>query len=391
MSLSHYEKRSLVRFLLIYLISTYTFVFILAGMFYTIEKKNIYENHALKLSTLASSVAHKIITAHMMNDDALKACLKTSSTEQCFGIAKNYQIALFDAQQKSLHVSFSNTVDFTKKFYRQDNSFFFVDDSAQNHLGVQFVVIKEPHISRFIRDLQNEIIVYLLMSLVFATLLGLVLARLFLKPIREQIETLNTFIKDSTHELNTPITAILMSVSSLKDVDEKKRRRIEQSAKRIATLYGNLSYLLLHDKQNEEKIDVDVKKLIEERIEYFADLMASKRIDLTLNLGEKTLHVNPESLTKLIDNLISNAIKYNKVSGSIDITLNDRELSVSDTGIGIAPENIAFITQRYKRANSDKGGFGIGLDIVNTICKTNGFKLVIDSKLNVGSTFNIYF
>jgi two-component system OmpR family sensor kinase len=391
MSLSRYEKRSLVRFLLIYLISTYTFIFILAGMFYSIEKRNIYENHALKLNTIASSIAHKIITAHMMNDDALKACLKNESIAPCFNLEKNYQISLFDAQKKSLHVGFSNEVDFAKRFYREDDSFLFVDDSAQNHLGVQFVVIKELHISRFIHALQNEIIVYLLMSLVFATLLGLVLARLFVKPIREHIETLNTFIKDSTHELNTPVTAILMSVSTLKDVDEKKRRRIEQSAKRIATLYGNLSYILLHDKQNEEKSDVDVKKLIEERIEYFADLMASKRIDLTLNLSEKTLQINPESLAKLIDNLISNAIKYNRIAGAIAITLDESHLSVSDTGIGIAPEKIASITQRYKRANSDKGGFGIGLDIVSTICKTNGFRLLIDSKLNVGSCFSIYF
>ena len=54
MSLSHYEKHSLIRFLLIYLCSIYLFIFILAGMFYTIEKKNIYENHALKLGALAS-------------------------------------------------------------------------------------------------------------------------------------------------------------------------------------------------------------------------------------------------------------------------------------------------------------------------------------------------
>ncbi len=369
----------------------YAFIFILAGMFYTIEKRNIYETHSLKLSTLAASIAHKIITAHMMDDDALKTCFTQASAEECFNLEKEYQIALFDAHQKSLHVSFSDDVNFEKKFYRQDDSFFFVDDSAQHHLGVQYVVLKEPHISRFINALRQEVLLYLFLSLVFATLLGLVLARLFLKPIREQIETLNLFIKDSTHELNTPITAILMSVQTLKDVDEKKRNRIEQSAKRIATLYGNLSYILLHDKQNEEKSDLNVKKLIAERIDYFADLMAIKRIDLTLDLGEKMLHVNPESFTKLIDNLISNAIKYNKVEGNITITLDEQKLSVSDTGIGIPSEKIGIITERYKRANSDRGGFGIGLDIVNTVCKTNGFKLVIDSKLNVGSCFSIYF
>jgi two-component system OmpR family sensor kinase len=174
-------------------------------------------------------------------------------------------------------------------------------------------------------------------------------------------------------------------------VDEKKRKRIELSDKRIATLYGNLSFMLLHDKQNEEKNDVDVKKLIEERVEYFADLMASKRIELSLKLEEKTLHINEESLIKLIDNLLSNAIKYNRLGGTIEVLLDFEKLSIKDNGIGIESSKLGDITKRYKRANSDKGGFGIGLDIVNTICKTNGFRLEINSIENEGSTFSIYF
>ena len=391
MSLSHYEKRSLVRFLLIYLISIYTFIFILAGMFYTIEKKNMYETHSLKMNTLASSISHKIITAHMMDDERLVHCLHQGFIEQCFGVEKGFEVALFGIDHTPLHVTFNDTPDFTKKFYLKDNSFFYIDDSAQLHLGVQYIIIKEKHISHLLNAILYEIILYLLLSLAFATLLGYVLAKLFLKPIQAEIETLDTFIKDSTHELNTPITAILMSISTLKNVEEKKRKRIELSAKRIATLYANLSYMLLHDKQHEEKSDVDVKKLIEERVEYFADLMLSKRIDLTLNLEEKFLHVNQESLVKLIDNLLSNAIKYNRLDGSIDVSLTPEKLSVKDTGIGIESSKLGDITKRYKRANSDKGGFGIGLDIVNTICKDNGFRLVIDSEVNVGSVFNICF
>ncbi len=391
MSLSHYEKRSLVRFLLIYLISIYTFILILAGMFYTIEKKNMYETHSLKMNTIASSISHKIITAHMMDDERLLHCLHQGFIEQCFGVEKGFEVALFGINHTPLHVTFNDTPDFTKKFYLKDNSFFYVDDSAQLHLGVQYIIIKEKHISHLLNAILYEIILYLLLSLAFATLLGYVLAKLFLKPIQAEIETLDTFIKDSTHELNTPITAILMSISTLKNVEEKKRKRIELSAKRIATLYGNLSYMLLHDKQHEEKSDVDVKKLIEERVEYFADLMLSKRINLTLNLEKKFLHVNQESLVKLIDNLLSNAIKYNRLDGSIDVSLTPEKLSVKDTGIGIESSKLGDITKRYKRANSDKGGFGIGLDIVNTICKDNGFTLVIDSTEGEGSTFRVIF
>ena len=391
MSLSHYEKRSLIRFLLIYLCSIYMFIFVLAGMFYTIEKKNIFEQHSLKLGALASSLSHQIITSHMMHDDALKHCMSDKPIKACFDNIEDYEVAFFDANKKPLYASFEDSVDFSRKFYEANKDFFYVDDSVQGHLGIAYIVLKKPQSSRLIQALQKEIALYLLLSLSFATLLGFILAKLFLQPIRTEIETLNTFIKDSTHELNTPITAILMSIQTLKEVDEKKKKRIELSAKRIATLYGNLSYMLLHDKQNEAKSDVDVKKLVEERLDYFADLIMSKKINVTLQLEEKVLKIHEESLIKLIDNLLSNAIKYNNVNGMIQVLLTHEKLSISDNGIGIEASKINDITKRYKRANSDKGGFGIGLDIVNTICKQYGFRLEITSKEHVGSTFNIYF
>lgn len=390
-ALSTYEKRSLARFLLIYLGSIYAFICLLAWMFYTIEIKNLHENYALKMRATASSIAHKIVTAHMMEDDTLQKCLKKKPAEQCFGLEKEYQLGLFGEGNIPLHVSFPEPVDFTKTFYLENNSFYALDESSQKHLGIHTIVLKHTHSSSMIHSLRLQTVFYLFLSLAFATILGYVLAKQFLKPIQEEINHLDTFIKDSTHELNTPITAILMSIGTLKNVDEKKLKRIELSAKRIATLYSNLSYMLLHDKQNEEKSDVNVKKLIEERIEYFTDLMASKRIDMTLNLREKSLHVNEESLTKLIDNLLSNAIKYNRLNGSIEVTLDFEKLSVKDSGIGIESSKLGDITKRYKRANSDKGGFGIGLDIVNTICKTNDFRLVINSVENEGSTFSIFF
>ena len=360
-------------------------------MFYTIEIKNLHENYALKMRATASSIAHKIVTAHMMEDDTLQKCLASKPAEQCFGLEKEYQLGLFGEGNAPLHVSFSEPVDFTKTFYLEHNSFYALDESSQKHLGIHTIVLKHTHSSSLIHSLGVQIVLYLLLSLAFATILGYVLAKQFLKPIQEEINHLDTFIKDSTHELNTPITAILMSISTLKNVEEKKLKRIELSAKRIATLYGNLSYMLLHDKQNEDKSDVDVKKLIEERLEYFADLMASKQIDLSLELEEKSLHVNEEGLIKLIDNLLSNAIKYNRLGGTIEVLLDRDKLRVKDSGIGIASSKLGDITKRYKRANSDKGGFGIGLDIVNTICKTNGFRLDISSIEGESAEFSVWF
>jgi len=252
-------------------------------------------------------------------------------------------------------------------------------------------VIKQHAILETLTHLTYQVLGYLALSLLFATALGFVLAKLFLKPIQQEIHTLDTFIKDSTHELNTPITAILMSIQTLKNVDEKKRKRIELSAKRIATLYGNLSYMLLHDKQHEEKTDVDIKRLLEERIDYFTDVIEVQHIKLHLDLLPASLHVNEESMTKLIDNLLSNAIKYNRPYGSITVTLTSEYMRIQDSGIGIAKDKLGEITQRYKRANRAKGGFGIGLSIVQTVCTTHHFKLEIDSSEHKGSKFTVWF
>ncbi|MDD2384367.1 MAG: HAMP domain-containing sensor histidine kinase [Sulfurospirillaceae bacterium] len=391
MSLSAYEKRSLIRFLLIYLMSIYTFIVILGYMFYMIEIKNIYETYHFKIRAFASSVSHQIITAHMMGDKKLLECLSHSDINDCFSHSENYAVSLYDKNNKRLYAGFEDEVDLSQKFYNHNDMLFYVDDSPQLHLGIKYIVIKKEHVREEVNALQQKVFLYMLACLALATLLGYILAKLFLKPIKAERDALDKFIKDSTHELNTPITAILMSIETLKDIDPKKKKRIELSGKRIASLYANLSYMLLHDKHNEAKSMVDMKQLIRERIEYFHDVMVYKNLHVSLDLSEKFLHVNQESMIKLIDNLLSNAIKYNIIGGTIEIVLSKEYVSVTDNGIGIAEEKLGDILKRYKRANSDRGGFGIGLDIVNTICKDNHFRLEITSKLNEGSTFRVRF
>jgi two-component system OmpR family sensor kinase len=94
---------------------------------------------------------------------------------------------------------------------------------------------------------------------------------------------------------------------------------------------------------------------------------------------------------KLVNNLISNAIKYSKSNSSINISLKDNIFSVEDFGIGISPSEQAEIFKRYKRGNNIEGGFGIGLDIVKRVCQEYDLKLRLKSQLNNGSTFFVDF
>ncbi len=89
--------------------------------------------------------------------------------------------------------------------------------------------------------------------------------------------------------------------------------------------------------------------------------------------------------------MITNAIKYTKRHGNIKIALKNDTLTIEDNGIGIDKEKLNQIFKRYYRATDEVGGFGIGLDIVYSICKTYGIKISVDSKKDEGTLFSLNF
>ena len=218
---------------------------------------------------------------------------------------------------------------------------------------------------------------------------GYFLGRLFLQPVRELIESLDKFISDTTHELNTPISAILMTIQSLKGVEPKKMKRLEASAKRLSVMYSSLTYRLEGQKQSKELLDF--AKIVEERVEYIKELIESKRLHIEVELEATQIFMKKRSAYRLIDNLLSNAIKYSNIGDTIFISLKDRVLRVKDTGIGIDKKVQKDIFKRYSRANDERGGFGIGLNIVLSICRKYKIKLSLASQKGEGSMFILTF
>jgi len=335
---------------------------------------------------LSSDIAMKAMK-NEENKNTLKPFNKThflKNLKHC-----RFAAGYYDANKKPIYTEIDKVSRFDTDFFINNKKCFTVTEDTSQHLGVRYIVLKENDLAKSLDDLRVKIIGYLVFSFILMGVVGYFLGRLFLQPVREQIESLDKFISDTTHELNTPISAILMTIQSLKNVEPKKMKRLEASAKRLSTMYGSLTYRLEGGVEPSENLCLSA--IVEERVEFIKELIDSKRLHIVLDLEATKIFMPKSSVYRLIDNLISNAIKYSDVGDTITVTLKNNILAVKDTGIGIDDKMQEDIFKRYYRAGDERGGFGIGLSIVLSICKKYKIKLGLDSKKGEGSTFKLTF
>ena len=224
------------------------------------------------------------------------------------------------------------------------------------------------------------------------SVVGYFLAKLFIKPIQEKRVQLDNFIKDSTHELNTPITALMLSLDAPKLDSPKNLERIRLSAKRVSEIYKDLSYLMLEESKEIEVKEVCLNKIITEELTYLTLLAEKKRVSLTLIDKSKIyFKIDKESFVRLFHNIVTNAIKYNKIGGKIEVKLLENRLIISDTGIGIEKKKQSAIYERFYRATDQVGGFGLGLNIVHKVCTAYGIDISFESKEGEGTVFILKF
>lgn len=222
------------------------------------------------------------------------------------------------------------------------------------------------------------------------------LVKIALKPLENKINTLNSFIKDFTHEINTPLSVILLTIEQIqthkKELDEIKFKRMKVAAKTLSQTYSDLVFLTFPDTISKEEEMLKMSEIVAERVEYFRLFFEQKNIAVSVNLhGDESIFASKSKINKMLDNLISNAVKYNKKGGFISINLNKRTLKIKDGGYGIDEKNLQKIFDRYARFNADQGGFGIGLSLVKEICKEYKIKISCKSKIGEGSEFVLEF
>lgn len=250
-------------------------------------------------------------------------------------------------------------------------------------------------IPKEVRKLKVEILLYFAIAIVLMGIIAYYLTRLALTPIREKIQTLERFIKDSTHEINTPLSVILMSVqtfdtSNLSKSNLTKLQHIKLSAQNLNHLYQNLIFLNFYQGKGVLQ-EINMQGLVERRLEYFSALFAQKSLTITKDLAPAFLYANYDEIVILLDNLLSNAMKYNTKGGSIGIKLCKLEstftLIITDSGYGLESSQIEQIFTRYTRYHESQGGFGIGLCLVKEIATRYGIAIGVESEVGKGTRF----
>ena len=377
------STKSLIIFLVVYLGSLGILAAWVANLYYEDQKRSLLEKAHLQMRHKAISINAKLEYYH------------TNQSEQFTFYDDGFDIALYDNKLQRIASTFiDESIDFSQFFYSDEVDHYLIETLQNEYLGVKYIVIKKAVDTDALNSVIEEMIFVALYGFAFILFIAILLAKIMLSPIKRSITSLTKFMKDATHEMNTPISTILMSYEHMdkNNLNTKQLRsldRIDIATKTLSSLYRDLSFASFHDYIEYKDTPLNVKEIILERVKYMDTLIQFKSLHVTTLLDKKTINMDQRKLILLIDNLLSNAIKFSKKDGHIEVKLTSDYFSVKDSGIGISEEDQKNIFKRFKSTNTLDGGFGVGLDIVNQICKEYGIKIELESEPSKGSEFRL--
>lgn len=359
-------------------------VSIIGFLYYNKQIVSINDTCSIQMSNKAMLIEKELMEAQM------------EKREYKFNAnSKTLSVGLFDKDGNVIHSNLvSKKVFLSKKAYKNNTHEYHIDKLNKPIFDVSYIVIEGSEGEKQKAQLLILIGMVVLSSAVFIAFTGYFLSRLLVAPIKVRVEKLNRFIKDSAHDINTPVSALMMSVSSLKakrDADKRVVNHISISAKLISQIYNSLSFIAFNDKDEIIDEDFDLSDLVRESVKFFDEIAGIKGNTIVCVLEPTMINMDRSRIQKVINNLISNALKYSYAKTEVKITLKNHLFSIEDKGIGIAKNDQKAIFNRFERKSKEIGGFGIGLDIVKSVCRAYGIQINIDSKLNEGATFCLKF
>lgn len=395
------EKSVILKILSLYIITTTIFLGIFFWAYYERSYRLVLHERSNELREAYTDVM-EIINKNYADKQKILGDLSR------FGV--NLHLMLLDANKIPIYDNLG--VELPSKYMDKKNGVFvfggyiFIDSKPPKHLKIHKRGLLKPPISQSLKYqiiirggnvvsdilwLRLKMIGFLLLCLFIVGMVAYFLLKLSLKPYKNKIAFLNRFIKDTTHEINTPISIIMMSIERLQtdgisSSNLKKINRIHIAAKTLASVYKNIAFYST-SKYAKLITTIDIKNLLEQRLDFFEPLFVQKNLKVITSLAPSFIDSNIDDMGCIIDNLLSNAIKYNKKNGEIIITLEANQLTIKDSGCGIGEEHMKNIFERYVRCNDAQGGFGIGLALIKEICDFYHISISCDSKVGEGSLF----
>ncbi|MEL6222978.1 MAG: HAMP domain-containing sensor histidine kinase [Cyanobacteria bacterium J06627_8] len=239
-------------------------------------------------------------------------------------------------------------------------------------------------------------------------LTGWILGGIAMQPIRQSYDRLQRFTADASHELRNPLAAILSNaqVALIPNMQPSSQtecvKEIETAAKAMSELIDNLLFLARHEGSATGAAlgeHMNIQELLKPLVEYgTAQAFRQKRTFIhQIPQHNAVVNTNSQLLRRALTNLLDNAFKYTKDSGTVQLRVhihtNEVMIQVEDDGVGIPEADLPQIFERFYRVDAARsrhtGGFGLGLAIAQQIVRVHSGQLTATSTVGHGSTFQI--
>ena len=238
-NLNKLEKKSFYLFLGLYVISSTLFILLSGYLYNRAQATTLEKNEYYRLQHIADKLSQKIISAHMNGTE-----LKIPKYDN------DITITLIDTKGKVVYgQAFDDYEPKKAEYIKESEHNILISDAPQEHLNIKFVVVHATQLHKKIVSLKTNIKSFMIISIFIIIILAWILSKLIMRPLQQRMKQVEDFVHDTAHELNTPITALSMSVSRAlkKEVyDEKILKNISISTKQLFDIYNALSYLSLN-------------------------------------------------------------------------------------------------------------------------------------------------
>jgi len=282
------------------------------------------------------------------------------------------------------------------------------DDDLDNRRLIGYVRVSQSskNLNDTLRRLDWGLEGSVLLALLVSGLGGVWLTRQAMQPIEESFQRLQQFTADASHELRNPLMAIKSNAAvalrypeGMRAADTEKFQAIASATRQMTRLTEDLLLLARTDRHLQQNWQsIDLTETLQYLVQLYQPQAEAKQIRLESDIAA-ALHLTGDALqlTHLFTNLLVNALYYTSEKGIVGICAYQKGayvlVDIQDTGVGILPEQIEYIFDRFWRADSSRsyssGGAGLGLAIAQSVAQAHGGSISVESQMGKGSCFTV--